>query len=126
YLIGTAINIALVSGVDLPTVQERFAPYLGEIARIQQNHYAPVVQMAGQLMLNLQGRSADPLVLTGELFDEGQLETFLTTGNRVLTFHFYFFKGLGQFLMGEADHAYASLSQAATYGDGATGLYLLS
>jgi len=132
-----------LAGLNLDEMSIRFRNADKSMARLGQELYRGWVKIWWQSTLNWMGRSADPLKLIGEVYDETLMEPYHREGNdqtalfivqlnkAMLAFHFARYKDIDRFLpalathnqqggpLGPLSHFYASLIRLAGFSSAA-------
>jgi predicted ATPase/signal transduction histidine kinase len=74
---------AYFAGIELSIIAEKISKYNDAIKKLQQKTYLHHNQRAWQVVLNLMGRNRNPIVITGDVFDEKRtLKTYRKDGDR--------------------------------------------
>ncbi len=106
----------LFSARRLPETDKEFTTYRKAIARLDQQAVLHWTEIFHQTVLNLLGRSADPLKLVGEAFDERAMaHLFQEENDKTICFLYYFNKLILEYLFGAYDQALEHAQKAEQY-----------
>ncbi|BAZ08608.1 multi-sensor signal transduction multi-kinase [Calothrix sp. NIES-4071] len=102
-------------GENLETVNQKVLPYIELVERFGQQLGIYYIRIARQVVLNLMGEADNPLILTGDSFNEGTMLPIVEAANwNMLLCCFYLFKLILAYWFGdyEASIAYAESTAA--------------
>lgn len=109
-----AMNL-FFQGENLESIEQKVVPYVELVENFKQDLGIYFIRIARQVVLNLTGKTADPLLLTGESFSESTMLPLVIAANwQMLICCFYLFKLMLAYLFKDYEQAisYAELTQA--------------
>lgn len=103
-------------GISLPEVEREIVAYSDAHGRIKQMAGRFYLQIYRQVIHNLMGRTADPLRLVGEAYDETAMLPVHQAGRQFLAvFDVHYYKGLLAYLFGEPAQALEHFAAARPF-----------
>ena len=114
YGSGECAMYLLFSGENLNTIEQKISSYVEMVESFKQDLGIYYIRIARQIVLNLIGNATDPLVLTGESFNELEMLPIISKANwQMLLCCFYLFKLMLAYLFKDYKSAtsYANLTQ---------------
>ncbi|HEY9628942.1 MAG TPA: AAA family ATPase [Coleofasciculaceae cyanobacterium] len=128
YVSYSAMNLGthlFFSGKPLEGVIQTQAHYIELLLKLKQEFQIYYMQLWQQVMLNLQGKAADPCVLRGESFDEALILPRLETAqNQQSLFAFYTARLILSYTFEQHQQATENAAMAAHYAGSGAGLVL--
>ena len=123
YSICMKCHYAYFLGQELNTFEKEIALYTREVAQIKREHMVSWNRLFQQVGLNLLGRSDDPCVLTGEVYDETvQLPQHKEANDKTAVHFFYLHRSFLNHLFQRKAQAIEDTKLAEEHLDGAVGL----
>lgn len=116
YNAASYCNYLFFVGEPLEEVNQQQQKYIDLLLKFKQEYQIYFGQICRQLVLNLMGVAADPLVLAGESFDERQvLPMLIATQNGTLLFLFHLAKTILLFIFKDYQQAAIHAKEAEKY-----------
>ena len=113
-------------GQPLEEVETKQGYYAALMEKYKQDYSFYPIAIWRQLSLNLQGRAENVLSMTGESFNEGQMEQLRGLENRMVLFFAYLAKLILLYTMQDYQRAVENADLAASYEDAAPATMLVS
>ena len=111
----------LLMGESLESVEGRCISQVEMLQKFQYEHTLNYIKIWRQLALNLQDKAAEKTLLTGEDFNEAEMQQyFLDTQNNTSLFALHVAKGILLCLLGESKFAVEAFESANQYQEGGT------
>jgi predicted ATPase/signal transduction histidine kinase len=112
-------------GENLKTVNQKVLPYVELVERFGQQLGVYYIRMARQVVLNFMGEADNPLILTGDSFNEVTMLPVVETANwNTLLCCFYLFKLILAYSFGDYDASIAYAESSAAHLDSVLGMMM--
>ncbi|AFZ06422.1 multi-sensor signal transduction multi-kinase [Oscillatoria nigro-viridis PCC 7112] len=116
YCITNYCFYIFLAGKNLETVESEHKKYHELLLYLKWEHSISISQIWYQLLLNLLGKAANPLQLTGEGFEEStMLSQLLEQNDLIALFHAFLAKTILFYLLEDFEPAVESAAKAASY-----------
>jgi predicted ATPase/signal transduction histidine kinase len=110
------IGITFFSGIALPVLKKEIPGLIAELSPLRNPALLTYLRMSNQLVLNLEGESETPTILSGTAFNEDDmLSIYIKPEDIIIIFVFHYFKFLLSFLFGDTAEAYIQTKKAEGY-----------
>lgn len=126
YAAGSWAYFSFYLGIDLAHIEEKLWDYMESVAQMNQPTTLPRIGVYQQAVLNLQGKSDDPLRIKGEAYDEDVVVPIQLKDNIGIALHnYYFLKTFLGYLHGDQEMAEQNAAETAKYEEAAMTSYFV-
>ncbi len=111
-------NYIFLSGEPLESVETKQTQYIQMLVNYQNKFMIYQARVGAQVILNLQGKTANPCLLTGEMFnEETMLPALIHSQNNLVIFVVYLYKSWLHYLFKDYANAAENAITASNYSD---------